>query len=89
MKHCKELSWQQGTDPFAPAKNRPKMTVSEKIQRANCALKVKEYRKPTDTQKYLFVNDKERVGALRRTFLKNGLLVSSNIGKDLISRRSL
>ena len=57
----------------------------EEIQEANCSLAVREFAKPTEQQKYLFINDQERVGALRLSFLKNCCITKPNTGMIILA----
>ena len=65
-------------------KNEP--TLEEKKQRANCKLLPKQYVPPTEKQKYLFVNDQERLGEMRTSFLSNQLIPRANMGRTLFKQ---
>ena len=64
-----------------PIKVAEKMiSLRTKHAKENCQLTVGEYEKPTDKQSTLYVNDMERVGAKRTSYLDNYMLIHPRIG---------
>lgn len=58
----------------------------QKEQKASCKLTVEEFRHPSDKQGYLFVNERERVGAKRITYLHNPNIAKPRIGKKVFQQ---